>query len=93
MEDCFAIARENSGGCPERGRLRIGAAQILEALAGHPSYGVLAIDVDQGIQFGALSGLRNPMDRMIVAAARVTGSRLLTADAALGASGVEIVWA
>ncbi len=77
----------------ERGRLRIGVAQVLEALAGHPSYRVLAFDVDQGIEFGALSGLRDPMDRMIVAAARVTGSRLVTADTALAESGVETVWA
>lgn len=76
----------------ERGRLRVGPAQILETLAGHPSYSVLPFDVEQAIEFGALPGVRDPMDRMIVAAARVTGSRLVTADAALAAHGVETLW-
>ncbi len=76
----------------ERGRLRIGPAQILEALAGHPAYVVLPLDVEQALEFGALSTIRDPMDRMIVAAARVTGSRLVTADETLGGRGVELVW-
>jgi PIN domain nuclease of toxin-antitoxin system len=76
----------------ERGRLRLGPAQILEALAGHPSYGVLPFDVEQAIEFGALPAIRDPMDRMIVAAARITGSRLVTADEALAVHGIETVW-
>ena len=76
----------------ERGRLRIGPAQLLDVLAGHPSYSVLPLDVAQAIEFGALPGIRDPMDRMIVAAARVTGSRLITADEALGAHGIETIW-
>ena len=76
----------------ERGRLRIGPAQILQTLAGHPSYDVLPLDLEQALEFGALATIRDPMDRMIVAAARVTGSRLVTADGALGGRGVERVW-
>jgi PIN domain nuclease of toxin-antitoxin system len=76
----------------ERGRLRVGPAQLLESIAGHPGYVVLPLDVEQAVEFGALPGIRDPMERMIVAAARATGSRLLTSDAALGAHGVAVVW-
>jgi PIN domain nuclease of toxin-antitoxin system len=76
----------------ERGRLRVGPTQLLEVLAGHPSYSVLPLDVAQAIEFGALPGIRDPMDRMIVAAARVTGSRLVTADESLKTYGIETIW-
>jgi PIN domain nuclease of toxin-antitoxin system len=76
----------------ERGRLRVGPALILAALGNHPGYAVLTLDVDQAIEFGALSAVRDPMDRLILAAARTTGSRLVSADATLGRFGVERVW-
>jgi PIN domain nuclease of toxin-antitoxin system len=76
----------------ERGRLRIGPAQILERIAGHPGYGVLPLDVEQAVEFGALPAVRDPMDRLIVAAARVTSARLVTADGSLGGQGVELIW-
>lgn len=76
----------------ERGRLRIGPAQILQTIAGHPGYVVLPLDVEQAVEFGALPTIRDPMDRMIVAAARVTGSRLVSSDEALSDHGVEVVW-
>ena len=77
----------------QRGRLRIGPAQILEAITGRAGYGVLPLDVEQAIEFGALPTIRDPMDRLIVAAARVTGSRLVTVDDSLEGHGVEVVWA
>ncbi len=76
----------------ERGRLRVSPAQILEAIAGHGGYSILAFDIEQGLEFGSLSGIRDPMDRMIVSAARVTGSRLISSDEALDRFGVERVW-
>lgn len=76
----------------ERGRLRIGPAQILQAITGHPGYTVLPLDVEQAIEFGALPTIRDPLDRLIVAAARVTGSRLVSADEALEGHGPELVW-
>jgi PIN domain nuclease of toxin-antitoxin system len=76
----------------ERGRLRIGPAQILDAIAGHPGYVVLPLDVEQAVEFGALPMIRDPMDRMIVAAARVTGSRLVSIDETLPDHGVDVVW-
>jgi PIN domain nuclease of toxin-antitoxin system len=77
----------------ERGRLRIGPAQILEAIAGRAGYGVLPLDTEQAIEFGALPAIHDPMDRLIVAAARVTGSRLVTIDGSLEGHGVEVIWA
>jgi len=77
----------------ERGRLRIGPAQILEAIAGRPGYGVLPLDVEQAFEFGAVPTIRDPMDRLILAAARVTGSRLVTVDDSLGGYGVDVIWA
>ena len=76
----------------ERGRLRIGPAQILGAIAGRVGYSVLPLDAEQVIEFGALPAIRDPMDRLIVAAARITGSRLVTVDESLEGHGVEVVW-
>jgi PIN domain nuclease of toxin-antitoxin system len=76
----------------ERGRLRISPAQILEAIAGHGGYAILALDIEQALEFGSLSGIRDPMDRMIVSAARATGSRLISNDESLDGFGVERLW-
>ena len=76
----------------ERGRIRVGPAQVLETIAGHPGYSVLPLDIEQALEFGALTQLRDPMDRMIVAAARVTTSRLVSRDAALSGYGCERIW-
>jgi len=76
----------------ERGRLRVGPAQVLETLAGHPGYAILPLDLEQGVEFGALAAIRDPMDRMIVAAARVTGARLVSSDTTLSGQGVDRVW-
>jgi len=76
----------------ERGRLRVGPAQILEAIAGHSGYAVLALDIEQAIEFGSITGIRDPMDRMILSAARATGSRLISRDDHLDGFGVERVW-
>jgi PIN domain nuclease of toxin-antitoxin system len=76
----------------ERGRLRIGPAQVLEAIAGRAGYAILPLDVEQAIEFGALPTVRDPMDRLIVAAARATGSRLVSIDESLTGLGVEVLW-
>ena len=76
----------------ERGRLRVGAAQLLEALAAHPGYAVLSLDAAQVIEFGALPRVRDPLDRLILAAARATRARLISADEALEGHGVERLW-
>ena len=76
----------------ERGRLRIGPAQILETLAGHPGYSVLALDLEQAVEFGSFPGIHDPMDRLIAAAARATGARLISADQVFDAAGIERIW-
>jgi len=76
----------------ERGRLRVTPRQVLETLAAHPGYAVLALDVEQAIAFGSFAAVRDPMDRLVLAAARATSSRLVTSDEALDGHGVERVW-
>jgi len=65
---------------------------VLEALATHPGYIVLALDVEQAVEFGALAAVRDPMDRLILAAARVVQARLVSSDESLEGYGVERVW-
>ena len=62
----------------ERGRMAVGVDEVLRALAGHPGYAVLALDADQAVEFAALVGVKDPMDRLVLAAARATGSRLVS---------------
>jgi PIN domain nuclease of toxin-antitoxin system len=76
----------------ERGRVRIGADEVLRALAGHPGYAVLALDAEQATEFAALVRVKDPMDRLVLAAARATRSRLVSSDAVLDGFGVERVW-
>jgi len=76
----------------ERGRIAIGVDEVLGALAGHPGYAVLALDSQQAVEFSALVGVRDPMDRLVLAAARATESRLVSADQALDGFGVDRVW-
>jgi PIN domain nuclease of toxin-antitoxin system len=76
----------------QRGKLRIGSAHVVDALSAHPGYSVLALDVAQALEFGALVGVRDPMDRLVIAAARVMRSRLLSIDPALDGYGVERIW-
>jgi len=76
----------------ERGRLRIGPAQVASTLAGHPDYTLLPLDLEQALAFDALAGLCDPMDRLMVAAARATRSVLISIDESLDGYGVERRW-
>jgi PIN domain nuclease of toxin-antitoxin system len=76
----------------ERSRLRMGPAQLLDAIAGHPGYAILGLDIAQAMEFGALPQIRDPLDRLVLAAARATGSRLVSADEALEDHGVQRLW-
>jgi PIN domain nuclease of toxin-antitoxin system len=75
----------------ERGRLRIGVGQVVAALATHAGYAVLPLDIEQALEFGSLVGIRDPMDRLIAAAAQATRSHLISADAAFDGV-VERLW-
>jgi PIN domain nuclease of toxin-antitoxin system len=76
----------------ERKRVVVGVDDVLRALAGHPGYAVLALDADQSVEFSALVGVKDPMDRLVLAAARATRSRLISSDDALDGFGVERLW-
>jgi PIN domain nuclease of toxin-antitoxin system len=76
----------------QKGKLRIGPPQVLDALSDHPGYSILALDVEQAVEFGSVVGVRDPMDRLVVAAARVTGARVVSVDPALDGHGVERIW-
>ncbi|HEX9619673.1 MAG TPA: hypothetical protein VF989_06045 [Polyangiaceae bacterium] len=50
-------------------------------------------DLEQAGEFVLLSSLRDPFDRMIVAAARTVEHPLITSDQAIAASGlVAVIW-
>ena len=54
---------------------------------------ILPHDLAQAREFVLLAPLRDPFDRMIVAAALAVGKPLLTADTRIRESGlVEVVW-
>lgn len=87
-----AIALVEVGLLNERRRIDVGAGEVLRAIGGRPGYAVLALDAEQALEFAGLVGIRDPVDRMVLAAARATRSRLLSVDEALDGFGVERVW-
>lgn len=76
----------------ERGRIGVGPAEVLQALQGRVGYAVLALDAEQALEFAALVGIKDPMDRMVLAAARVGGAKLVSSDGVFDERGVERVW-
>ena len=75
------------------GRIDIGVAELKAALVDAPSVRFLPLDLAQVESFATLHAVRDPFDRLIVAAALATGSRLLSKDPALAESGlVPVVW-
>jgi PIN domain nuclease of toxin-antitoxin system len=76
----------------ERGRVAVDPAQILRVIQGRPGYAVLALDGEQALEFGALVGIKDPIDRMVLAAARVGGAKLVSSDEVFDGAGIERVW-
>jgi PIN domain nuclease of toxin-antitoxin system len=76
----------------ERGRIAVTPGDVLQALGGRPGYAVLAADVEQVREFAGLVGVKDPIDRLVLAAARATAARLVSVDAALDGYGVRRVW-
>ena len=75
------------------GRVRVGLPELRKAMESAPSLRFLPLDLPQLDQFAALTALRDPFDRLIVAAARATGGALVTRDGDIAESGlVETVW-
>jgi PIN domain nuclease of toxin-antitoxin system len=77
----------------EAGRRVIGLDELEATMARAPSFKVLTMDLAQVREFAALGLLRDPFDRMIVAAARSERCPLVTADETIAASGlVRVLW-
>jgi PIN domain nuclease of toxin-antitoxin system len=74
-------------------RVRLGVAELEAATMRNDQVRILAHDLAQASEFALLGSLSDPFDRMIVAAARVAGFPLLTADETIASSGlVDVVW-
>jgi PIN domain nuclease of toxin-antitoxin system len=65
---------------------------VLDQLAGHPGYSVLPLDVEQALEFVALVGIRDPIDRLIAAAALATQSALISIDEAFPDGTLKRIW-
>jgi len=77
----------------EAGRAVVSMAAIDVLLLANPAFRVLAMDHEQAREFSMLSAIADPFDRMIVAAARVSGRPLITADADIeGSSTASVIW-
>lgn len=77
----------------EAGRRLIDVSQLEAATKRNPEVRVLPHDIQQSLEFALLTMLKDPFDRMVVAAARATGLPLVTADERIQESGlVDVVW-
>jgi PIN domain nuclease of toxin-antitoxin system len=71
----------------------IGIAELEATLARNPLLRILPLDLAQAREFALLRGVRDPFDRMILAAAKSTACPLISADERVAASGlVGILW-
>jgi PIN domain nuclease of toxin-antitoxin system len=77
----------------ERGRVSIGIAELEATLARNPLLRILPLDLAQAREFALLRGVRDPFDRMILAAAKSAACPLISADERVAASGlVDVLW-
>ena len=77
----------------EAGRKTVGIPQLEAFVTAQPSFTLLPLDLAQTKEFALLEAVDDPFDRMIVAAARTTGTSLMSADTAIRDSGlVDVVW-
>ena len=77
----------------ELGRVQIGIVEVRAAMNASPGFGYLPLDLDQLEEFASLGTIRDPFDRLIVAAARSLGAALVSRDAAAAAKGhVATIW-
>lgn len=77
----------------ERRRSTLSILEFEATLARNAAVRLLPLDLFQAREFALLPALRDPFDRMIVAAARSVQLPLVTADVGIAESGlVEVLW-
>lgn len=77
----------------DRGRSRIGLAEVEASMGRNPELQLLPLDLAQVKEFALLRGATDPFDRLIVSAARSIGCPVVTADERIAASGlVGVIW-
>jgi PIN domain nuclease of toxin-antitoxin system len=78
----------------ELGRIDIGLAQLKSAVEEASALRFLSLDLRQLDEFATLGALRDPFDRLIVAAARALDAKLVTRDRPIDDLGlVQTIWA
>ena len=79
--------------CLERRRSEIGVPELESTLERNTEIRALPLDLAQVREFALLPAVRDPFDRLIIAAARSLRCPLLSADDAIAASGlVQVIW-
>lgn len=77
----------------ERHRSEIGIPELEATLERNAEIRPLPLDLAQVREFALLPALRDPFDRLILAAARSLRCPLLSADEAIAASGLaQVIW-
>lgn len=77
----------------ELGRTDLGLPELQAAVEHAPALAFLPLDLRQLDEFAALTGIRDPFDRLIAGACRAVNGQLATKDARLRTSGlVRTVW-
>jgi len=77
----------------ERRRSEIGVPELESTLERNTEIRALPLDLAQVREFALLPAVRDPFDRLIIAAARSLRCPLLSADDAIAASGlVQVIW-
>jgi PIN domain nuclease of toxin-antitoxin system len=77
----------------ELGRTDLGLPSLRAACERSSSWRVLPLDLEQIDEFASLATIRDPFDRLIVAAARRLRAKLVSRDAAIAESGlVDTIW-
>lgn len=77
----------------EAGRNVIGVPQVEALFAAQPAFQLQPLEMTQAREFALLESLADPFDRVIVAAARGAGVRLISADTIIDESAlVETIW-
>jgi PIN domain nuclease of toxin-antitoxin system len=77
----------------DAGRDTVGVPQLEALLTAQPAFKLLALDLPQAVEFSRLQSIKDPFDRLVIAAARVAHTPLITADAGIHDSAlVEAIW-